>query len=129
MARYRLVRPAEAKIEAALSYSLAHYGRDAAARYQALIYQAISDLATNLPTLLQRGIAKARDGLIIYPLRASRRNVPGAIGMVGNPRGFIVGRLDDTGVLLVLTFVGEGMLDANVVKDARASEAEDKRTG
>lgn len=127
MARYRLTRPAGAKIEAALSYSVTHYGSDPAARYQALIYQAISDLATNLPTLLRRGLAKSRDGLIVYPLRASRGNVPRTVGLVGNPRGLIVGRMDDRGVLLVLTFVGEGMLDANVMREARASDADDRQ--
>jgi hypothetical protein len=87
----------------------------------------MQDLAVNWATLLKRGQAETRDGLLVYPLRLSRRNVPRSIGMVGKPRGFIVGRIDAEGVLLVLTFVGEGMLDANVEREARASEAEDKK--
>ncbi len=126
MARYRISKPAEAKIEESLAYSLNHFGDAAATRYRALIYQAVQDLAANWATLLRRGQAKIRDGLLVYQLRVSRRNVPRSIGMVGKPRGFIVGRIDDDGALLVLTFVGEGMLDANVQREARASEAEDK---
>jgi plasmid stabilization system protein ParE len=126
MARYRLSKPADTKIEESLAYSLEHFGTAGAARYRALIGQAIRDLAANWATLLKRGQAKMRDGLLVYPLRASRRNVPGSVGMVGKPRGFIVGRIDAEGVLLVLTFVGEGMLDASVEREARASESEDK---
>lgn len=126
MARYRLTRPAEAKIEETLAYSLSHYGAATAARYRALIYQAIHDLAANWETLIRRGLARSRDGLLVYPLRASRRNVPRSAGMVGNPRGLIVGRIDEEGRLVVLTFVGEGMLDENVAREARASEAEDE---
>ncbi len=47
--------------------------------------------------------------------------------MVGKPRGFIVGRIDAEGASVVLTFVGEGMLDSNVEREARASEAEDQK--
>jgi hypothetical protein len=52
--------------------------------------------------------------------------VPPSIGIVGKPRGFIVGRIDKDGALAVLTFVAEGMLDANVQREARASEADGK---
>jgi toxin ParE1/3/4 len=127
VARFRLTRPAEAKIEEALAYSLSHYGSDAARRYRALIFQAMRDLATQWQILLRRGQARRRDGLLIYPLRASRRNVPRAIGQVANPRGFIVGRIDHDGALVVLTLVGEGMLDANIAREARASGDDDKR--
>ena len=125
MAHYRLSKPAEAKIEESLTYSLDHFGTAGATRYRALIFQAMQDLAANWATLLTRGQAKVRDGLLVYPLRASRRNVPRSVGMVGKPRGFIVGRIDEDGALVVLTFVGEGMLGANVEREARASEAED----
>ena len=126
MARYRFSKPAEAKIEESLAYSFHHFGTAGADQYRPLIYQAIQDLAANWAALLKRGQAKVRDGLLVYPLRASRRNVPRSIGMVGKPRGFIVGRIDAEGVLLVLTFVGEGMLGANVEREAHASEAEDQ---
>jgi plasmid stabilization system protein ParE len=112
--RYRISRPAEAKIEESLAYALHHFGIAGAARYRALIYQAFQDLAANWATLLRSGQAKAGDGLLVYPLRMSRRNVPRSIAMVGKPRGFIVGRVDEDGVLVVLGFVGEGMRDADV---------------
>lgn len=127
MARYRLSKPAEAKIEQSLAYSLSRFGSAGATQYRALIYQAIQDLAANWATLVKRGQAKTKDGLLVYPLRASRRNVPRSVGMVGKPRGFIVGRIDAEGALVVLTFVGEGMLDSNVEREARASEAEDQK--
>lgn len=127
MARYRLSKPAEVKIEASLAYSLRHFGIAGADRYRALIYQAIQDLAANWTTLVKRGQAKVRDGLLVYPLRASRRNVPRSIGMVGDPRGSIVARIDAEGVLVVLAFVGDGMLDANIGREARTSEAGDKK--
>lgn len=91
------------------------------------MFQAIRDLAADWQTLLRRGLARRRDGLIVYPLRASRRHVPRSIGMIGNPRGSIVGRIDKNGMLVILTFVGEGMLDKKVVREAGANEAEDAK--
>ena len=105
---------------------MTHYGSDAASRYRALIVQAMRDLARQWQTLLRRGQAKTRDGLLIYPVRASRRNVPRAVGIVGNPRGLLVGRIDDDGTLIVLTFVGERMSDASILREARGRTADDE---
>ena len=125
MAHYRLSKPAEAKIEESLA-TPAPLRRRWRGPVPGPHLPGDPGPCRELGDAAEARAGQYQGWPAVYPLRVSRRNVPRSIGMVGKPRGFIVGRIDAEGVLLVLTFVGEGMLDANVEREARTSEAEDK---
>jgi toxin ParE1/3/4 len=92
---YRLTQAAERHLSEILGTGEDLWGPDARDRYQALIEQAINDLADNPGRLGVQII----DGLIHYPLRHSRHRV--LTGRVKRPRHILVCRIVDD-VLVVL---------------------------
>ena len=92
MARFTLSPAAEADIESVLAWTHDNFGENARLRYEALMAQAIIDLADDPERL---GSA-SRDDLLpetrTYHLWYSRNHVHSDIGRVRRPRHFVVFR-------------------------------------
>lgn len=99
---YRLTQAAERHLSEILGTGEDLWGPDARDRYQALIEQAINDLADNPGRLGVQII----DGLIHYHLRHSRHRA--LMGRVRRPRHVLVCRILDD-VLVVLAAGYDGM--------------------
>jgi len=104
------------------------FGQEAAARYAALIRQAIADFADDPASPSVRRIGSMRQGktLLRYDLVSSRDKVPPDVGRVATPRHFIVGRLDqDCELLRVLFIAHDRMKPDNVLRRSRRSDIKD----
>src|SRR5258708_33080171 len=80
---------------AIMSWSLQEFGEDAALRYGALMTQALSDIAIDpaRPGVLQR--SDLAEGVLAYHLSLSRERASSGLGIVRNPRHFVIYRRPD----------------------------------
>jgi plasmid stabilization system protein ParE len=126
VAQIRLLGDARRSIAAALADSIDTFGEEAAARYAALIRQAIADFATDPTSPSVRRIGGPRQGrtLLRYDLDSSRNRVPSDTGRVATPRHFIVGRLEGD-LLRVLFIAHDRMKPENVLRRSRRSDIKD----
>lgn len=83
---------AELDIEAILYWAEKHFGRHARHRYEALLTQAIADLAENPTRTGSHDRPEVAPAARTYHLIHSRRQVPRAVGRVKKPRHFILFR-------------------------------------
>jgi len=129
LARFRYPRQTEAIVNDILASTFNEFGELAALRYQALISAAVQDLAERLPALLRHGLAKTRDGLIVYHTKHSRRRVPKAVGRVGKPRHVILAELQND-CLVILNVVPDWMLTTEAAAEqAHATARRIQRQG
>lgn len=110
MAEFRLSSFAEAQIEDILATSETLWGVPARERYATLLITAMQDVAADPATPLVRWQPVRRMRLGLYHLIHSRRNVPGAIGRVAEPRHLLVLRIGQEGIVDILAVVHERML-------------------
>ncbi len=75
-----------------LDWTLENFGHEAAWRYEALILQAIRDIAANENPPGSRDRSELRVGLRTYSLSLSRDNVSASVGKVRSPRHFLMYR-------------------------------------
>jgi plasmid stabilization system protein ParE len=122
----RLLGDARRSIAAALGHSINEFGPEAAARYAALIEQAINDFARSPSAVTVRRVGEPRKGrsLLRYDLVSSQDKVPPGIGQVGKPRHFIVGRLDGD-LLRILFMAHDSMKPENILRRSRRSDLKD----
>jgi plasmid stabilization system protein ParE len=126
VAQIRLLGDARRSIAAALAHSIDAFGEEAAARYAALIRQAIADFANDPASPSVRRIGGPRQGrtLLRYDLDYSRDKVPQDVGSVATPRPFIVDRLEGD-LLRVLFIAHDRMKPENVLRRSRRSDIKD----
>ena len=101
MTQVRLSPLAERDIEAILAWSHTHFGESVRLRYEALLVQAILDLAKdpNCSGSLER--PELSKGACTYHLRHSRDHVSRSVGRIRRPRHLLLFRLMDDGSLEV----------------------------
>jgi len=92
MARFTISAAAERDIASILAWTHEHFGEQARLRYEALIVQAIADIADNP----ERPGSASRDEISLfartYHLWHSRSHVDRAVGQVQRPRHFLIYR-------------------------------------
>jgi toxin ParE1/3/4 len=109
MKRYHLSSSAERDIEQILAWTEVGFGPQAKSRYQALIIQAIRDVATDP---LRAGCVPRtdlRDGVRTYHLRSSRASVKPSRLRVKHPRHFLILRIVDEETVEVSRVVHDRM--------------------
>lgn len=117
MARYLITvtTPAERDLRAILLWSETEFGNTAADRYQALIAQAMVDLAENP---FRPGAKQREDllpGIYTYHLAFSRQHVPE--GRVKSPRHFLVYRIMMDRIEILRALHDSRDLDLHIPRD------------
>ena len=97
----RLAAPARADIESVLLWGLDQFGDAVALRYEALIHQALLDIAEDPHRSGARPRPEIMDGVFTYHLWHSRDRIRSSIGLVRRPRHLVVFRLRDRVVEIV----------------------------
>jgi toxin ParE1/3/4 len=109
MPRYVLSPFAEQDIEAILEWTHQHFGEKGRLRYEALLTQAIRDVAADP----RRAGSHARPEIAAkgwtYHLRYSRDRVKKSAGRVHRPRHFLLYRTSDDGQVEIGRVLHEGM--------------------
>jgi toxin ParE1/3/4 len=89
---------------AVMKWSLKEFGEKAALRYNALMTQALTDIGDDpeRPGVQQR--SDLAEGALVYHLRFSRGHAKSGLGVVRNPRHFVIYRRhrDQTTVIEIL---------------------------
>lgn len=109
MPQYVLAPEAEQDLEAILSWTDQQYGHQACLRYEALVIQAIADVAAapERPGTHERNdIAPA---VRVYHLRHSRTRVAKPVGRVKSPRHVLVFRLRSDGPVEIARILHDSM--------------------
>jgi len=78
-----------------MHWSLKEFGEDAALRYDALMTQALRDVADDPERPGSQQRPELAEGVLIYHLRFSRDRARSALGIVKQPRHFVVYRRRD----------------------------------
>lgn len=95
MARFTLAPAADRDIASILAWTQEHFGQLARLRYEALLVQAMVDVAQNpyLPGSASRD--EISEAARVYHLWYSRNHVDQVIGRVRRPRHFLIYRFTD----------------------------------
>lgn len=122
MPRIRISPAAEQDIESILSWTRRTFGEPAQQRYEALLFQAISDIL-DVPDLLgDQSRDEILSSLRTYHLSLSRRKVPGTARHVRNPRHFIIFRRESEQIVEIVRILHDSMdLESNLPDDLRDS--------
>lgn len=90
-------------------WSQAKFGRDAALRYEDLIIQALRDIEANVECPGSQDKSDLQKGIRSYHLSFSRDRVRTALGVVKNPRHFVIyRRREGQNVIDVLRILYDG---------------------
>ena len=89
----RLSRDAEQDILEILAHSEENFGDVARRRYEALLFVAMNDIATDPERLGSWPRPEIADSIRSYHLVQSRNRVPSGIGLVQRPRHFLLYRI------------------------------------
>lgn len=90
MARYILAPAAERDIQAILGHSQENFGEQARLRYEALIVQAILDVAEDFERAGSTTRSEIAEAARTYHLDFSRNRVATSVGRVKRPRHFLL---------------------------------------
>jgi toxin ParE1/3/4 len=92
-----------------LKWSQVKFGRDAALRYEDLIIQALRDIETDLERPGSQERRELQKGVRTYHLSFSRERARTTLGVVQNPRHFLVyRRRDGLNVIDILRILHDG---------------------
>ena len=97
MFRVVLAPAAEEDIVKILAWSHEHFGEQARLRYEALLTQAIVDVAEDPERVGSVPREELAAGARTYHLWHSRQRIAKSVGMVGNPRHFLLLRTNAEG--------------------------------
>ena len=97
MFRVVLAPAAEDDIVKILAWSHEHFGEQARLRYEALLTQAIVDMAEDPERVGSLSREELALGARTYHLWHSRHRVAKSVGMVGNPKHFLLLRVNGEG--------------------------------
>ena len=114
----RFTQAADKQMNDILDWSESAFGAGQRARYEALIIQALQDLAQDP----RRPGASIVGRHIRYHLRHSREHVPHNVGRVRTPRHAIVARIDG-GTLVIVALIHDRM-EQEVIRRIEESERE-----
>lgn len=125
MLPFRLSDQATHDIEDILAWTHQHFGDQARLRYEALIAQAIWDLALDPSRFGCHPRSELADGAMTYHLRHSRDHVGSPPGRVRKPRHFLVCRVGADGRLEIGRVLHDSMDTARHLPfDDRSEEQE-----
>ena len=109
--RHKAVLSPEARrdLREILKWSEAKFGRDAALRYEDLIVQALRDIEADLERPGSQERSELQKGVRTYHLSFSKERARSALGVVQNPRHFIIyRRRDGLSVIDILRILHDG---------------------
>ncbi len=109
MPRYVISPAAERDIEALLAWTQAHFGERARFRYEALLVQAIDDIADNPNRPGSHTRAEIASAARTYHLWHSRKRVAANASRVNSPRHFLLYRTRDDGFVEVARVLHDRM--------------------
>jgi toxin ParE1/3/4 len=109
MAGYRLSPQAEQDIEAILAWTHERFGEKARIRYEALLTQAILDVADSPERAGSHVRPEIAASARTYHLRHSRDRVKKSLGRVQRPRHFLLYRITAAGYLDIGRILHDGM--------------------
>lgn len=125
MAHFRLSPSAEQDLESILAWTDQEFGEQIRLRYEALLVQAILDLAADPD---RAGITKRPElakGALTYHLRHSRDNVSRSIGRIRKPRHFLLFRVAQNGCIEIARVLHDSMdLDRHLPEDFQSAASE-----
>ena len=101
MLRIVIAPAAEEDIVKILAWSHEHFGEQTRLRYEALLTQAIVDIAENPDRVGSISREELTAGARTYHLWHSRQRIAKTIGMIGKPRHFLLFRLNAEGEIEV----------------------------
>lgn len=105
-----IVSPAaEQDIEAILFWTEEQFGQEARLRYEAILIQAIADLAEDATRPGSHNRPELAASARTYHVRHSRNNVTLPVGRVKNPRHFLLYRVRDDGRLEISRILHDSM--------------------
>jgi toxin ParE1/3/4 len=107
--RYRLSPQAEQDIEAIFEWTHAEFGEKARLRYEALLIQAIMDVAESPERAGSSGRPEIVASARTYHLRHSRDRVRKSAGRVQRPRHFLLYRSTNDGQIEIGRVLHDGM--------------------
>jgi len=110
VADFRLSGPAAAELDEILDWSESNFGSEARERYNALVFEAIQNVADDphQPNIRWHRVRTTDIG--IYHIERSRDRVPADLGRVGEPRHYLILTIGPDGVVDVLGFIHDSML-------------------
>ena len=109
MLRLVIAPAAEEDIVKILAWSHEHFGDQARLRYEALLTQAIVDIAENPDRVGSVSREELTAGARTYHLWHSRQRIAKAIGVIGKPRHFLLFRLNAEGEIEIGRILHESM--------------------
>lgn len=103
-ARHRAVFSPEAErdIRSILRWSEGEFGKDAAKRYRSLLIAALRDIEANPMRAGSQDREELAPNIRVYHLRFSTERIGSNIGVVRNPRHFVVYRIREEKILDVV---------------------------
>jgi toxin ParE1/3/4 len=110
VAEFRLAADAAAELDEILDWSESNFGAQARARYNALLFEAMQNVADDPHQPMVRWRQAHGMEVGIYHVQHSRVRVPAEFGRVAEPRHYLLFRLGADGVIDILSFVHDSML-------------------
>jgi toxin ParE1/3/4 len=120
--RLYVTDPARRDIAEIVRWSLREFGEDAALRYDALIHQALRDIEADPGRPSAKPRPEFAEGALAYHLRNSRDRARISLGIVHNPRHFVICRLRD-GVIDVLRIIHDARALDQHLRSSRTGSA------
>jgi len=109
MAGFRLSLQAERDVEAILEWSHDQFGERVCLRYEALLTQAMLDVADDPDRPGTQKRPELASGASTYHIRHSQDRVSRSIGRIRKPRHFLIFRVADDGRLEISRVLHDGM--------------------
>ncbi|MDQ7251549.1 type II toxin-antitoxin system RelE/ParE family toxin [Dongia sedimenti] len=110
MADFRLSGPAAAELDEILDWSETNFGPEARERYNALVFEAIQNVAGEAHQANVRWHRVRSTDIGVYHIEHSRDRVSVELGRVGEPRHYLILTIGADGVVEILGFVHDSML-------------------
>ncbi|WP_395022841.1 type II toxin-antitoxin system RelE/ParE family toxin [Dongia sp.] len=117
MGEFRLSGSAAAELDEILDWSESNFGSQARERYNALLFEAMQNVADapDQPTVRWHRTRGIEIG--VYHVEHSRNRVPAEFGRVAEPRHYMLFRIGADNVVDILGFVHDSMLLDRVVRN------------
>ena len=127
MLRLVIAPAAEEDIVKILAWSHEHFGEQARLRYEALLTQAIVDIAENPDRVGSVSREELTAGARTYHLWHSRQRIAKTIGVIGKPRHFLLFRLNAEGEIEIGRVLHESMDVASNLPDVYFADLKEQK--
>jgi toxin ParE1/3/4 len=127
MQRIVIAPAAEEDIVKILAWSHEHFGDQARLRYEALLTQAIVDIAENPDRVGSVSREELTAGARTYHLWHSRQRIAKTIGVIGKPRHFLLFRLNAEGEIEIGRILHDSMDLASNLPDVYFADLKEQK--